>query len=201
MKPKLIFQGAEAKIYLQDNIITKERIPKAYRHQDLDLKLRKSRTKREAKLLTKANGLGINTPKILNSEMFSLKIEYLDGEKLSDTLNSYDLKMQLEVIKKLGKETSKLHINEIIHGDLTTSNVILLDNKTYIIDFGLGKISHKIEDKAVDLHLIKEAINAKHFKNSKELFQSFLEGYESNESNDIIKRLEVVEKRGRYKRH
>ena len=105
-------------------------------------------------------------------------------------------------MKSLGKETSKLHEAEIIHGDLTTSNTILKENKVYIIDFGLGKISNKTEDKAVDLHLIKEAINAKHFENSEELFKSFLKGYNnSDEDKKTIERLEIVENRGRYKRH
>lgn len=200
MNKKLIFQGAEAKVYLQDNIITKDRIPKSYRHKDLDNQIRKSRTKRESKLLAKALSQNIQVPKILNTEKFSLTIEYLEGDKLSNTLNSYEKKKQLETMKKLGKETSKLHAADIIHGDLTTSNCILKGNKIYIIDFGLGKISHKIEDKAVDLHLIKEALEAKHFQNSKELFISFLEGYTTSEdSKKTIERLTIVENRGRYK--
>jgi Kae1-associated kinase Bud32 len=225
---QLIQQGAEAKIYLitplpttdskthksdevarrapadpniieQSSTILKQRTKKSYRHPTLDEQIRKSRTKKESKLLTKANSLKINTPKILNTEKFDLKLEYLNGEKLSETLNDYNKDKQNEVMKKLGKETSKLHTNEIIHGDLTTSNVILLNNETYIIDFGLGFISNKTEDKAVDIHLIKQALIAKHFQNNIELFNNFLEGYKSKESNEVIKRLETVEKRGRYK--
>ena len=202
MTKTLIFQGAEAKVYLQDNKIIKERVPKTYRLKELDDKIRRLRTKRESKLLSKANEKEINSPKILNTDKFSLEIEFINGEKLSDTLNSKDKNIQLEIMKSLGKETSKLHEAEIIHGDLTTSNTILKENKVYIIDFGLGKISNKTEDKAVDLHLIKEAINAKHFENSEELFKSFLKGYNnSDEDKKTIERLEIVENRGRYKRH
>ena len=99
-------------------------------------------------------------------------------------------------MQKLGKQTALLHKNNIIHGDLTTSNTILSEDKLFIIDFGLGFISTKIEDKAVDLHLIKQALEAKHFQNHTDLFTNFLKTYKDEE---VIKRLEVVEKRGRYK--
>jgi tRNA A-37 threonylcarbamoyl transferase component Bud32 len=145
-------------------------------------------------------------------------------------------------MEKAGEETAKLHDNNIIHGDLTTSNMILKENSknnnvkpckpnklnkiikadnqinnlsgdnkliidkdtsdkfsVYIIDFGLGFISPKIEDKAVDLHLIKQALEAKHFKFHSEPFSSFLEGYNPKDKDKILKQLEKVEQRGRYK--
>ena len=70
----------------------------------------------------------------------------------------------------------------------------------YFIDFGLGFNSHRIEDKAVDLHLIKQALEAKHFENWKTLFQSIKDGYKhSKDSKKVLEQLEKVEKRGRYK--
>jgi len=70
----------------------------------------------------------------------------------------------------------------------------------FLIDFGLGFINHKFEDKAVDIHLLKQALEAKHFKNYKELINQVLEGYqESKEFNKTITQLKKVEKRGRYK--
>ena len=126
-------------------------------------------------------------------------MQYLDGDRLSETLNNYEEKLQFRIMKQLGKQVSLLHKNDIIHGDLTTSNTIWKDNKVYIIDFGLGFISTKIEDKAVDLHLIKQALEAKHFQNHEDLFKKFKKGYDWKESNKVIERLEVVEKRGRYK--
>ena len=96
-------------------------------------------------------------------------------------------------------KVSKLHSHDLIHGDLTTSNVILSGDEVFIIDFGLGFVSKKIEDKAVDLHLLKQALEAKHFENWSELFDNFLQKYEFNESGEVIERLDVVEKRGRYK--
>ena len=197
---KLISQGAEAKIYLtKENAIQKPRTPKSYRHKDLDKKIRTRRSKSEAKILTKANSLKINVPKLLHTEKFNLTIEYIKGDRLSQTLNSYPEFKQLSTMKKLGRQTAKLHKNNIIHSDLTTSNTILSNSKIFLIDFGLSYISTKIEDKAVDLHLLKQALQAKHHQNAKQLFTAFKSGYKFEDSKKILKRLEIVEKRGRYK--
>ena len=105
-------------------------------------------------------------------------------------------------MKQVGESIAKIHDADIIHGDLTTSNMILSNERVFFIDFGLGYISKKIEDKAVDLHLLKHALEAKHFKNWKILFEKFLEGYKKGkESKKILERLTAVEKRGRYKEH
>jgi len=206
MTKKLIQEGAEAKIYLEGEKVRKERTRKEYRHPILDEKLRKSRTKHEARILTKAKTARVNVPKIYNLnknnepiKKYSLDIEYINGEKLAEKLNSYPEKKQLEIMKKLGREVAKMHENDIIHGDLTTSNTILKENQIYIIDFGLGYISRKIEDKAVDLHLIKQAIIAKHWQNPEKLFNAFKSGYNCEEKDKILERLTAVERRGRYK--
>jgi len=201
---KLISQGAEAKIFLTKDKIVKDRIPKGYRHKELDKKIRTRRTRSEAKILTKALALNINVPQVLNTEKHTIHLEYIKGDRLSETLNSYPEKKQFKVMQQLGTQTALLHKNNIIHGDLTTSNTILSKDKLFIIDFGLGFISTKIEDKAVDLHLIKQALEAKHFRspdhllgqNHEDLFKNFLKTYKDKE---VIKRLTVVEKRGRYK--
>ncbi len=202
MKQKLIAQGAEAQILLEKNNIIKNRISKGYRHKILDEKIRKSRTKKEAKLLEKAkNQAGVNIPGVLKQDKFSIDIQYINGDRLSETLNTYTEKKQLQLMKQLGQQVSLLHTKDIIHGDLTTSNTILnkKDNKIYIIDFGLGFISTRIEDKAVDLHLIKQALEAKHYQNWEKLFKSFLSGYKFNETSKVLEQLKKVEARGRYK--
>lgn len=203
---KLIAQGAEAKIFLDKSIVSKERIPKGYRHPQLDEQIRRQRTKREGRILHKALSLNIQVPKILNANekgeprsKFNLELDYIDGDRLSETLNSYDEKLQFRIMKKLGGQVSLLHENNLIHGDLTTSNTIWKDDKVFIIDFGLGFVSTKIEDKAVDLHLIKQALEAKHFQNHEDLFKNFCKGYKWEDANKILERLVVVEKRGRYK--
>ena len=68
------------------------------------------------------------------------------------------------------------------------------------IDFGLGFFSNKIEDKAVDLHLLKQALESKHFKKWDENFKEVLKNYKiSKDSEKVLERLKKVESRGRYK--
>jgi len=201
MKSTLIQQGAEAKIYLSSNNILKQRFPKSYRHPRLDTQIRTRRTRSESKILTKALQYKINVPEIIHTSKHDIQMQHIPGDRLSQTLNSYPQKKQLSSMQKLGRQVAKLHANNIIHSDLTTSNTILQEksNKIFLIDFGLSYISTKIEDKAVDLHLIKQALQAKHFQNADKLFTAFKKGYGWQDSKKILERLIIVEKRGRYK--
>lgn len=197
MTPKIIQQGAEAKIILDKENIIKDRVSKGYRHPELDKKIIRQRTKRETKLLDKAHSL-INVPKAEIIETNKIEMTYIKGKKLSENLENVDYK---DVCKKIAKSIAKLHDNDIIHGDLTTSNMILdEDNNLFFIDFGLGYVSSRIEDKAVDLHLIKQALEAKHFSIWKECFKIISKEYDSKDKNLTLKQLEKVESRGRYKK-
>jgi len=189
---KLIAQGAESIIYLNKNI-TKKRTKKSYRISELDNKIRKQSTKRETKILQKVYTL-IPTPKLLSSENTTIKMEYINGKLIKNILDSSKNKIQL--CKQIGKQISTLHKNNIIHSDLTTSNMILKNKSIYFIDYGLSFISTKIEDKAVDLHLLKQALKAKHYKHPN-LFNYILKEYNNQE---VENRLKKVEQRGRYKR-
>lgn len=197
---ELISQGAEAIIVKENNNILKKRIKKSYRLEVIDERLRKFRTRRETKILEKSKEL-IPVPKVFDSndsEMI-IKMEFIDGLKLSEVLDS--LKNKNEIAEIIGKQIAILHNNDIIHGDLTTSNMILKENKLYFIDFGLSYIDNKEEHKAVDLHLIKQALESKHYLHFEELFKSILKGYRDHSNNYelIMNRLQKVESRGRYK--
>lgn len=199
---QLIAQGAEAKIFKENSIIIKERIPKTYRIKEIDEKIRKYRTRRETSILEKASKL-IPVPIIKNSSEkdFKISMEFIDGKKLAEELDSFSDKKRTELCQTIGKQIAILHNSNIIHGDLTTSNMILKENKLYFIDFGLSFIDQKEEHKAVDLHLIKQALESKHYKHFESSFKAVLEGYkeESKEYKKVIERLEKVEARGRYK--
>lgn len=200
---KIFFQGAEAKIILNGEKIIKDRIPKSYRIQELDNKIRSQRTRKEAKLLEKASFI-IPAPKPLSLPDFGRMIHmpFIKGQKLSDALDDFPIKKQKQICKQIGESIAKLHENNIIHGDLTTSNIIFIEDsrEIFFIDFGLGYISKKIEDKAVDLHLLKQALEARHFKNWEILFEQVLNGYKFyEEAEKVLERLKAVEKRGRYK--
>ena len=205
---KIIQLGAEAEIILKNKFIIKRRVPKSYRLKELDEKIRKLRTRSESKILEKASKI-IPVPEVIKADENKKEIilEFIDGRKLSDFLDKFQLKKQKEICVEIGINIAKLHDTDIIHGDLTTSNMICDSAslhthrpRIFFIDFGLGFISHKIEDKAVDLHLLKQALEAKHFKNWKILFDSIVMGYGiSKNCEKILKRLDVVERRGRYK--
>ncbi|MEK6760362.1 MAG: KEOPS complex kinase/ATPase Bud32 [Nanoarchaeota archaeon] len=198
---KIIQKGAEAEIDLVDGKIIKNRIKKSYRIPELDEKIRKLRTRSEAKILEKASKI-IDVPKIISSDEKTKKItmEFIDGKKLSEHLNNFSLEKQKEICKKIGENIGKIHEKWIIHGDLTTSNMILKDDKIFFIDFGLGSISQRFEDMAVDLHLLKEALEAKHFQHWEILFEQVLKGYKkSHNSEKVLTQFKKVEKRGRYK--
>ena len=201
MTQKIIAQGAEAKIILSNGFIIKDRIKKPYRVPELDNKIRRRRTRAEAKLLFKASEI-IKSPKpfLQKEENYKIKMPFINGEKLSEYLDDFQLKKQKKICRQIGENVAKLHEQNIIHGDLTTSNMILKNDEIYFIDFGLGFVSHKFEDKAVDLHLLKQALEAKHFKNWEILWKEIEKSYSKYENSKIIfERLKSVEKRGRYK--
>lgn len=200
VKSSILAQGAEAIIIKEGSFIIKDRISKKYRHPELDKKIIKQRTKKEAKILERASGI-INSPKPEKSDSPNNKIKmpFIEGKKLSENLEKLDYK---EICKKIGNSIAKLHDNNIIHGDLTTSNMILgTDNKLYFIDFGLGFTSERFEDRAVDLHLIKQALEAKHFTIHKECEKIILENYNSQDKEKTLEQLKKVEARGRYRKN
>ncbi len=193
-----IARGAEAVITREDDAVVKERIKKGYRLTELDEKLRKQRTSTEAKLLRAAKRAGVNTPKILGEDKFSLTMEFIDGKKVRDVLSK---KNAAEICEKIGEAVAKLHNYDIIHGDLTTSNMILKDEEIFFIDFGLGFASQRAEDKATDLYLLHEALESTHFEILGEAWKTVLNAYRKHYTGaeKVIKTLLEVEKRGRYK--
>ncbi len=193
---KEISRGAEAVIYLDDDSIVKERPKKNYRIKEIDNKLRTERTEREAKILEKISVAGIPGPQLLEKEEATIRMEYIEGERLRDALNKDNVE---KLMKETGKIIADLHDREIIHGDLTTSNMMLKDN-IYLIDFGLSFFSQKVEDKAVDIHLLREALEAKHHDIYKKALEAFKKGYKKSKTyEEVMERLKEVEGRGRYK--
>jgi Kae1-associated kinase Bud32 len=186
-----IAKGAEATIDKQENTVLKKRIQKNYRISQIDDELRVKRTRSEAKIIQKLDF----TPKIISVGKDSIEMEYIDGDVMKNILDA-----NISLAEIIGEKCAKMHDMNIIHGDLTTSNIMQDKNKKIIfIDFGLSFISEKIEDKAVDLHLFREALESKHFKFEKEIWAQFLRGYNPQGRAEILQRLELVEMRGRNK--
>lgn len=196
---KLIAQGAEAKIYKGKESVTKERISKSYRLKEIDIPLRKRRTRSEAKLISMASRLGLPVPRVIDidDKAMKLEIEFIGGEKVRDWLANNNLQKSKSLLKKIGSQVKKMHQGNVTHGDLTTSNMIFRDGEVFFIDFGLGKVTDRREDKAVDIHLIKECLKSKHHEHWISLWKSFKEGYSDK---DVLHQLELVEARARYKK-
>ncbi|MFH1839615.1 MAG: KEOPS complex kinase/ATPase Bud32, partial [Nanoarchaeota archaeon] len=198
---KIIGKGAESILYLKDGKLVKDRISKGYRHKEIDFMKRKYPTRREAKLLVDAAKFGINVPGLykMDDKEMKVEMEFLKGNMLKDILDKS--KQRIKLCKEVGRQVAVLHDAGIVHGDLTTSNMLLVKDKVYFIDFGLGFYSDKVEDKAVDLHLLRQALESKHFLHYEALFKAVLSGYKKSKNySKVMTRFEKVEKRGRYKK-
>jgi TP53 regulating kinase and related kinases len=193
---KAISSGAEAQIFLDGDRIIKKRIPKSYRLKEIDDSLRGFRTRREAKIIQKLPKEVCHPELIRCDDKETIEMSFIKGEKIRDILDD-----NIKLCKEIGEKTALMHNAGIIHGDLTTSNMIVSREKIYFIDFGLSFFSEKVEDKAVDLHLLKQALESKHYKVYEKAFDLFLKGYKkkSNDYAEIKKRFDLVELRGRNK--
>ncbi len=207
---KMLFKkGAEAYLFKEQwygrIIMKKVRIPKSYRHPVLDQRLRMARTIHEAKIITDTRKLGISTPIIYYIDVLqaSIYMEFIEGTRVKELLNNHKTDIK-KICRRIGIIIGILHKNNIIHGDLTTSNMILQSNtnKIYLIDFGLAEYSTNVESRGVDLHLIHRVLQSTHFKILNICFTTILEGYTQiigkNEADEIIQRLTQIEQRGRY---
>ncbi len=189
--------GAEAVLSVEERdgqrLVIKERQAKRYRHPALDGELRRSRTRREAKLLAKAP---VAAPRLLGTDRESrIEMEFIEGEQLKGLLDEEPARAG-----KVGEGLAALHDAGIIHGDLTTSNLLLRNGELLFIDFGLGFSSREDEDKAVDIHLFRQALESTHHRVADQAYAAFLEGYRSSErAASVLERLAAVERRGRNK--
>jgi Kae1-associated kinase Bud32 len=204
MPKDIVKRGAEAVIYREggkSGVLIKERVRKGYRLPVLDEEIRRLRTPGEARLLGRAGRSGVLTPDAEMAGKYKIRMEEVKGERLKDTLNTMRKGKQKEVAKKIGAMVAALHSADIIHGDLTTSNMILKGGELYIIDFGLGKVSQKVEDKATDLFLLYEAIISTHYEISEAVWKTIINTYMQKYSTapEVMTRFERIGRRRRYK--
>ncbi|WP_281774875.1 bifunctional N(6)-L-threonylcarbamoyladenine synthase/serine/threonine protein kinase [Methanobacterium formicicum] len=207
---ELLAKGAEANIYpdhyLGEEVLVKKRVVKSYRIKEIDDYLRKKRTKNEAKLMAEAKRCGVVTPLVYDVDLkeYSITMEKVQGlevKKIFSSEDPLDLNQIRSISRTIGENVALLHDCGLIHGDLTTSNLILgEDGKSVVfIDFGLGKVSDLVEDKGVDLLVFKKAINGIHHDISQECFDHILKGYEgARDYREVVAKIEEIEGRGRY---
>ncbi|MGC9778749.1 MAG: Kae1-associated serine/threonine protein kinase [Candidatus Heimdallarchaeota archaeon] len=202
------FRGAESKLFykkwLEYPALHKVRIQKKYRIKELDFHFRKQRTIYEARLLAKAKDAGVRVPIIYEIDIKNTTIvmEYIKGEILRTLLPKLDNKYQDDYCKQIGINIGKLHYKNIIHGDLTTSNMIKLEEENQIafIDFGLGYISDRIEDFGIDMYLLERAFQNTHPNLFQKAWKAVIEGYKTTSPHSEVIESKILEiaSRGRY---
>ncbi|BBN10412.1 TP53 regulating kinase and related kinases [Marchantia polymorpha subsp. ruderalis] len=187
--------------------VVKERFSKKYRHPVLDAKLTSKRLLGEARLLAKARRLGVVTPALyaVDPVTASLTFEYVPGASVKDLLlqsgplPSPGGKIE-EIAKQIGKAVAKLHDGGVVHGDLTTSNMLIRPdtNQLVMIDFGLSFTSALPEDKAVDLYVLERALISLHSSNG-DIMGLVMSSYKQSSKlwSSTLNKLAAVRMRGR----
>ena len=194
---EMLDNGAEAVVYLEEGpegkkVLVKERVPKVYRHKEIDERIRKERNRTEARLMSEARRSGVSTPIIYDVEDFKLKMQYIEGVPIKYLITP-------EISEKVGELVGKLHSSGIVHGDLTTSNLLLAGERLYLLDFGLAYFDKGLEARGVDVHVLFQTFESTHSAHEA-LIEAFKKGYQSTfiDSEDVLKRVEEIKKRARY---
>jgi N6-L-threonylcarbamoyladenine synthase/protein kinase Bud32 len=184
--------GAEADILLGEKFVDKRRVRKAYRQPELDARLISERTRAEARLIASARRAGVPTPVILEITGDTIRMERIFGSLMKDTLRN-------EHLEEAGRTVGSLHRSGIVHGDLTTSNMVMRDGRCVLIDFGLSGVSSDLEARGVDLHVHFQTLESTTDR-FPELKEAFSKGYEEVflGAAEVLAREREIEKRGRY---
>jgi TP53 regulating kinase-like protein/N6-L-threonylcarbamoyladenine synthase/protein kinase Bud32 len=197
--------GAEASLFQSEFLgrkaVVKKRLPKPYRHPALDDRLRISRTRKEARLLREARRAGVRTPLVYDVDLqeSTLVMEFIEGEKVRELLERAPEDADA-ICHRIGSDLGLLHSHRIAHGDLTTSNMILMPDGTLcLLDISLGESMAEVEALGVDLQLFHRAFMSAHSSLASS-YDSFLRGYlEQNENGRrVLERAEEIRNRGRY---
>jgi TP53 regulating kinase-like protein len=205
----LLKKGAEASLFLASwhgrRVIVKTRFPKKYRPAELDAKIRSYRTTHEPQLMHKAKKAGVPTPTIFLVDMknAAITMEFVEGKQVKQLLATVSKKERQELCVKIGELIGKMHKHGIIHGDLTTSNMILSgEGKIFLVDFGLGEKNTELEARGVDLHLMKRALQSTHYQFAEDCFKHVLKGYSKvsggEDAEKVFGKIREIERRGRY---
>ncbi len=203
----LIKIGAEAVLrkvsWLGLTLVEKKRIPKPYRHPQLDREIRTSRTLREAKIMIRAKEVGVTCPAIIHVDLegAAIYMQFIDGPDLRALFTDHHPNIG-QVVRRLGSSLARLHAAGIYHGDFVPSNVLVVGDRPVLIDFGLSGFSTDVEEQAVDVHLFERGVAASYPSISKKVVEALKEGYEgvagSLRLREIEERIEEIRARARY---
>jgi len=205
----LLKKGAEASLFLASwhgrKVIIKARFPKKYRPAELDAKIRSYRTAHEPQLIHEAKKAGVPTPTIFLVDLKDavITMEFVEGKQVKQILARVSKKEKQELCVRIGELVGKMHRQGVIHGDLTTSNMILNgEGKVFLVDFGLGEKNMELEARGVDLHLMKRALQSTHYQFAEECFKNVMRGYSAvlggEYAEKVFEKIREIERRGRY---
>ena len=213
---RVIYRGAEADLlrgwWCGLDAVFKFRRPFIYRLKVLDDAIRRQRTAREAEMIHDAKRSGARTPLLyfVDPANALIVMQWVKGRRLKEAVSSLPPEGLERVFAELGGEVARLHASGIMHGDLTTSNVLLDnddrsdDNELTLIDFGLAIRTTRLEDRAVDLRLVKETLTGAHSEVASKAYAALLEGYGGEvgpgEVRAVTRQVAEIERRGRYAR-
>jgi N6-L-threonylcarbamoyladenine synthase/protein kinase Bud32 len=193
-------QGAEAVVEMDrgDGLVYKRRLSKGYRHPELDERLRRQRTRSEARLTSEARRVGVPTPVVfdVDPEAGRLEFEFVGEADLTGAVSEGR-------VRRVGRHLARCHSAGFVHGDPTPRNVRVddaadtEDARVYLIDFGLGYYSDHVEDYAMDLHVFEGAL-AGTADDPAGLTDAFEDAYRAAGDGDVLVRLRDIETRGRY---
>jgi N6-L-threonylcarbamoyladenine synthase/protein kinase Bud32 len=202
-------KGAEATVEIGDERVTKRRLPKSYRHPELDARLRRDRTVLEARLTSEARRHGVPTPVVYDVDtrdgvlvfghVGESDLRDVIASKASDGSGECDSSGELteERVRDVARHLAAIHGAGFVHGDPTTRNVRVGTNRTYLIDFGLGYYTDDAEDYAMDLHVFAQSL-AGTSDDAESLQREFEAAYAEVGEESVLDRLREVEGRGRY---
>jgi TP53 regulating kinase-like protein len=182
----------------------KWRKPKPYLLEQIDSQLRKTRTAKECRTLTLARELGMRTPAVYSVDLvnYTILMDLIDGTQFKVLAERLSQKKLADHCYRFGQLIATLHRSEVVHGDPTTSNVIV-DQKSrlWLIDFGLSEMNATVEMKGVDLHLIRRALETTHWDKQDTMLDSTIEGYIDilgSSAEEPLSRMKEIRERGRY---
>lgn len=200
-----IGRGAEATVFrtefLGRDAVVKVRTPKGYRVPALDERIRRSRIRAEARLIRDARLSGLRTPIIYDVDLTecSITMEDIRGITVKKYLDEHP-EDAVRVCQEIGRDVAKLHNAHLSHGDLTTSNMILLPDGTIcFIDFSMGNSMVELEDIGVDMRLLERAFNSAHPKLTAayaELIKAYCQ--EKTDAQQVLDKVQEIKDRGRY---
>jgi len=209
---EVIAQGAEAVLlsgtWLGRAAVLKLRAPKAYRHPELDARIRAARARAEARALRDGRAAGVRTPAVLDIDegAGALVLERIDGPTVRAAYDGLPDADRARVARALGGVLGALHDAGLVHGDPTTSNFIVerLPPEGSVslatIDMSMGGPAEGVEERGVDLRLLHEAFCSTHHLHERE-FALVLEGYRAGNpggAEGAISRMDAIASRGRY---